>query len=36
MAKFVPNFVADNKLGDVPISEGNFIANVTKQQLAVD
>lgn len=36
MAKFVPNFVADSKLGDVPISEGNFIANVTKQQLAVD
>lgn len=36
MAKFVPNFVADGKLQEVPISEGNFIANITKQQLAVD
>ena len=36
MAKFVPNFVADDKLQEVPISEGNFIANITKQQLAVD
>ena len=36
MAKFVPNFVSDNKLQDVPLSEGNFIANITKQQLAVD
>ena len=36
MAKFVPNFVADSKLQEVPISEGNFIANITKQQLAVD